>query len=107
MRKSANPQQVVQGTELPRSNYLMFEHFPVLNERQTFYDNKKKIVKALTFNDITRCLDSNEAKVMLNDTLGEQEMRKILEKKFQGKIDSLEYHNYRPEKIVDELIYMP
>ena len=52
---------MIPGTQIPRSNVVMFLNLPVLNEKTTYYDNRKKIVKAISLSDVMRCLDTDEA----------------------------------------------
>jgi hypothetical protein len=74
---------------MPRTNIVMFNNLPVLHKKTTFYNKSASAVKALTFEDVYRCLDKNEAKVMLNDPYGENELRKLLSKYFNGNINKV------------------
>jgi hypothetical protein len=59
------------------------------------------VIKAITFDDVYRCLEKNDAKEMLNDTYAEFEMKKLLIKYYGGEINKIEYINYNPERIVE------
>jgi hypothetical protein len=59
------------------------------------------VVRAITFDDIYRCLEKNDAAEILNDTHAENELKKLLTKYYGGGINKLEYINYHVGKIVD------
>ena len=78
----------------------MFRNLPVLNKKSTFYNKSNKIIKAITFEDIYRCLEKTEAKRMLNDTTAEEEMAKLLKEYYGGSMQRVEFINYDTERIV-------
>lgn len=86
---------------MPRTNVIMFKDLPVLHKKATFYNKSASNIRAITFDDIYRCLEKNDAKEMLNDTYAENEMKKLLTKYYGGNIDKIEYINYSVGKIVD------
>ena len=80
-----------------RTNMLMFNNLPVLNHKATFYNNKTKVIKAITFEDVNRCLEKDEAKDLLEDKSAEKELQKLIEDYYQGKIADFEFINWNPD----------
>lgn len=89
------------GLGMPRTNVVMFDNLPVLHKKATYYKKSPSVVKAITFDDIYRCLEKNDAKAILNDTYAEDELKKLLTKYYGGKINKIEYINYHVGVIVD------
>ena len=78
----------------------MFNNLPVLNHKKTFLKSKDTIVKTLTYEDVHRCLEKKDAKKMLIDNMAETAMVDHLQKQYSGKIKTLQFINYDPERIV-------
>ena len=85
---------------MPRSNLIMFNNLPVLHKKSTFYNKNSRIIKAIAFEDIFRCLEKADAKKMLNDPYAEQEMKRLLTEYYGGPIKKVEFINYDLERIV-------
>jgi hypothetical protein len=83
-----------------RTNMVMFNNLPVLNKKATFLNKSTSIVKAITYEDVHRCLEKKDAKQMLVDTHAEKELKRLLEEYYEGKVTKLEFINYNPERIV-------
>jgi hypothetical protein len=83
-----------------RTNMVMFNNLPVLQQKSTFYNKNQKIVKALTYEDVNRALEKQEAKSMLESRLAEQEMQALIEKYYGGKVKRLEFINWDADKVV-------
>ena len=45
-----------------RTNIIMFNNLPVLREKETYFNKKEKIVKAVSFEEVSRCLQKKEAR---------------------------------------------
>lgn len=85
---------------MQRSNMIMFNNLPVVNKKPTFYSKSNSIMKAITYEDVYRCLEKTEAKKMLSDTTAEEEMTKLLTEYYGGAIRGVEFINYDAERIV-------
>ena len=85
----------------PRTNLLMFRNLPIFSKKNTFYNKTSKFIKAVTFEDVYRCLEKSEAKKMLTDTTAEAELQKWLKEYFGGSVERVELINYDPERLVD------
>lgn len=90
----------VYSSSIPRTNMVMFNNLPVLEKKSTFYDKKAHIVKALTYDDVYRCLGKAEAKRKLNDPLAEDELTRLLTEYYGGAMRKVEFINHDPERIV-------
>lgn len=91
---------MMMGTNLPRSNIILFNNLPVLHKKQTTFNKNNKIIKSIRYEDIMRSLDKDEAKDMLTDRYAENEMKRLLLKKFGGSITKLSFIGYRPDPII-------
>ena len=83
-----------------RTNMVMFNNLPVLNKKATFLNKSTSIVRAVTYEDVHRCLEKKDAKQMLTDTHAEKELKRLLEEYYNAKVTKLEFINYNPERLV-------
>ena len=60
-----------------------------------------KTLQAITFDDIYKCKDKESAIRMLTSPYAEDEVSRLLEDYYQGKVEKFLYLNYDPNYIVD------
>ena len=89
-----------------KTNMLMFNNLPVLNKKQTFYNQNNKIIKAVTWEDIHRGLEKEQSKNLLLDSFAEEELKRLLQTYYEGHIDQLHFINYFPDRIAQSF-HMP
>mmetsp|Transcript_19360 Transcript_19360/g.29681 ORF Transcript_19360/g.29681 Transcript_19360/m.29681 type:complete len:141 (-) Transcript_19360:1098-1520(-) len=104
---SARNTDTIAGSDIPRTNMIMFSNLPVLNKKSNFFQGKKEVARTLTFEDIWRSFrqtEKREAVKLLMDPYAENEFKKVLIDSFGGDIRKLEYINFDPNMIVDNLM---
>lgn len=52
-------------SEISKTNYVMFHDMPLLQKKRTYFDSN--IVKNVTYEDIYRCIEKEEAESLLLD----------------------------------------
>lgn len=85
--------------QFKRTNMIMFNNLPVITKKSSIYSKTAKVFKALTYEDIQRCLQRSDALQILSETYSEREMQRLLVKYFSGKIDKFEFINFNKERI--------
>jgi hypothetical protein len=63
-----------------RSNHVFYTNLPLLIKKRSYIKEKTDIIKNITFEDIMRCLDKNEAEGLLCDSFAQDELIDHLEK---------------------------
>lgn len=94
--QNASKRETLYGSSLPKSNMIMFSGLPVLNKKTTMFNKNSRSFKALTFEDIQRCLDRSDAVDLLSDPYAANEMTRLLTQ-YYGAVGKVKYINFDPE----------
>ena len=76
---------------------------PLLVKKRSYIKEKTDIIKNITFEDIMRCLDKNEAEGLLCDTFAQEELIDHLKKQY-GPVKNMFHINYNPQEILNRFM---
>ena len=85
--------------ERQKTNHIFYSNLPLLVKKRS-YLKETDIVKNITYDDIRRCLDNNEAENLLLDPYAQDELKNHLQEKF-GKIKEMFHINYKVNEIIN------
>ena len=83
----------------------MFHQMPIVQKKSTFYNKNAKIYKTVKYEDIYRGVNKKDVEDTLADTYAEGEVQRLIEKYFDGDIESLEFINYNPQRLLNNFFF--
>ncbi len=89
--------------ERHKSNHVFYMNLPLLSKKRSYLKQSTDIVKNITFEDIVRCLDKNEAESLLLDKFAADELKSHLTTMY-GPLRDMFHINYRPQEILNRFI---
>jgi hypothetical protein len=78
-------------------------NLPLLSKKRSYLKQSTDIVKNVTFEDIIRCLDKNEAETLLMDHFASDELKSHLTSMY-GPLRDMFHINYKPQDILNRFI---
>jgi hypothetical protein len=78
-------------------------NLPLLSKKRSYLKQSTDIVKNVTFEDIIRCLDKNEAETLLLDQFASDELKQHLTTMY-GPLRDMFHINYKPQEILNRFI---
>ena len=78
-------------------------NLPLLSKKRSYLKQSTDIVKNVTFEDIIRCLDKNEAESLLLDPFASDELKSHLTAMY-GPLRDQFHINYKPQDILTRFI---
>ena len=85
---------------MKKTNYVFYMNLPLLIKKRSY--GSTTIIKNVLYDDIYRELENKEVERLLTDTFAEEELIKILEKRY-GKVKDLFNINYQINDIISIL----
>ena len=85
--------------EPEKTNYVFYSNMPLLVKKRSYLKQSTEIIKNVTYEDVMKCLDKNEAESILLDPLAKDEVHTHIEKNF-GKIQEIFFINYKTANIL-------
>lgn len=82
-----------------KSNHIFYTNLPLLVKKRSYIKQSTDIVKNITYEDIMRCLDKNEAEQLLHDSFAQDELVRHLTQKY-GSIKEMFHINYKTQDIL-------
>ena len=92
-----------QQQPLQKTNYIFFHNLPLLVKKRSYIKQSTDIVKNITYEDVMRCLDKNEAESLLLDEFAQNELVKHITDKF-GPLKDFFHINYRTGEIINRYL---
>jgi hypothetical protein len=86
-----------------RSNHVFYTNLPLLVKKRSYLKQTTDIIKNITFEDIMRCLDKNEAENLLCDPFSQDELASHLTAQY-GPIKDIFHINYSPQEILNRFM---
>mmetsp|Transcript_8511 Transcript_8511/g.14332 ORF Transcript_8511/g.14332 Transcript_8511/m.14332 type:complete len:271 (+) Transcript_8511:690-1502(+) len=93
--------ECVKGTDIPRSNILMFMGLPVLNKGKRTFKGRRDYVTQLKYGDLMNNLSYQDALALITDPMAERELISHLNKQFNARVRKFQYVNFNPHQIMN------
>jgi hypothetical protein len=82
---------------------VFYTNLPLLVKKRSYIKQTTDIIKNITFEDIMRCLDKNEAENLLCDPFSQDELASHLTAQY-GPIKDIFHINYSPQEILNRFM---